>query len=331
MKRILGRSGIEVSALGLGCWAIGNVWSASDGKTAQGWGDLDDRESIRAVRAAIDHGLTLLDTANIYGCGHSELILGEALEGLRKKVILATKFGNDFDEKTGLPTGAGSSPEFIRKSLEGSLRRLKTDYIDLFQFHDWGFPAEEADSVRDTLENLVREGKIRSYGWSTDLLPSVKVFNKGKNCTAAQLQFNIFEGNPDLLSYCEKENLAILCRSPLAMGLLSEKYNSKSLLKGKDIRTTDTEWLVWFKDGKPSEEYLKRRDAVREILMSEGRSLVQGALAWLWGKSENLIPIPGFKNEKQAVENVKAMELGPLKKNQVSEIEEIVGFTPLFN
>lgn len=330
MKRVLGKSGIEVSALGLGCWAIGGTWAAADGKTPQGWGELDDNESINAIRTAIECGINLLDSSNVYGCGHSEEVIGKALVGIRDKVVLATKFGYDFDEETKLPGGAGSSPEFIRKSLEGSLKRLKTDYIDLFQFHDWGFPAAEAEGVIETLETLVKEGKIRAYGWSTDMLDSIKAFNRGEHNTTAQLQFNVFEGNPVLLDYCEKENLAVLCRSPLAMGLLSSKYDRNSKLSGADIRTTNTDWLNWFKDGKPSEEYLKRRDAIQEILQSNGRSLVQGALAWLWGKSDNLIPIPGFKKTSQVIENAKAMEFGPLTKDQVEEVEKLVSFTPLF-
>jgi len=330
LTRNLGKSGIEVSAMGLGCWAIGGVWFAADGSTPLGWGEMDDDRSGRAIQAAIEHGITLFDTADVYGCGHSEYVLGEALEGRRNQVVLATKFGNSFNEKTRIADGVGASPDFIRNALENSLRRLKTDYIDLYQFHDWGYPAEKADEVRSVLEELVREGKIRAYGWSTDLLESVKTFSEGPHCATAQLQFNIFEGNPELLDFCENRNLSVLCRSPLAMGLLSAKYDNQSILSGKDIRNTDTEWLNWFKNGKPSKEYLARREAAREILTSGGRSLVQGALAWLWGRSRSLIPIPGFKNEKQAVENAAAMEFGALKPEQVQEVESLVGFTPLF-
>jgi aryl-alcohol dehydrogenase-like predicted oxidoreductase len=134
-----------------------------------------------------------------------------------------------------------------------------------------------------------------------------------------------------LVKLCESQNLGALCRSPLAMGLLSAKYTAQNTaVTGKDIRTSNEEWLAWFKDGKPSPEFLKRREAVRDILCSGGRSLVQGSLAWLWGKSQVLIPIPGFKNAKQAPENAAAMEFGPLTAAQVAEVERLVDFTVKF-
>ena len=328
MKRILGSSNIEVSALGMGCWAIGNTWVAYDGTSPLGWGETNDDESIRALHAALDHGVTLFDTANVYGCGHSETLLGRAFEGRRNEVVIATKFGHDFDEKTRVASGSGSSPEFIRRALEGSLRRLGTDYIDLYQFHDSEFPEERSDEVRETLERLVAEGSIRTYGWSTDRTAAVKAFGSGAHCAATQIQFNVFGGNTEIVSYAETAGLTVLCRSPLAMGLLSDKYTAESLLNGKDIRTTDTSWLTWFKNGKPGREFIERRDAVREILHSGGRSTVQGALAWLWGKSDVLIPIPGFKTTQQALENVKAMEFGPFTAAEVREVEELIGFRP---
>lgn len=329
MKRQLGKTGIEVSAIGLGCWPIGGTWD--DGKgTPLGYGHTDDRESIRAINAAIDAGINFFDTANVYGGGHSEVVLGQAVKGVRDKVVIASKFSTVIDEEKRIPIGTDNSPAGIVKSCEDSLRRLETDYLDLLLFHDWGYPAEEAGPVRDTLEKLVEQGKIRSYGWSTDLLPSVKAFGKSTAHGATEIAFNVFEGNKELLSYCEKNGLAAMARSPLAMGLLSGKYSKDSRLAGEDIRTTGTEWMSFFKHGKPSAEYLDRLDAIREILSSEGRSLVQGALSWLLAKSDNLIPIPGFKNTKQAVENARVLEMKPMSPDQVEEVEKLVNFTPLF-
>ena len=172
----------------------------------------------------------------------------------------------------------------------------------------------------------MKEGKIRGYGWSTDTSESVKVFGEGTHCLATQIMLNIFGGNTDIVGYAEERDLAVLCRSPLAMGLLSDKYDADTTLRGDDIRATDTEWLAWFKDGKPGPDFLRRRDAAREILRSRGRSTVQGALAWLWGKSTVVIPIPGFKNTAQALENAGAIEKGPLSADQVKEVENLVGF-----
>jgi aryl-alcohol dehydrogenase-like predicted oxidoreductase len=130
MKRYLGHSGIEVSALGMGCWAIGGpLWA---GETPLGWGEVDDEESSRAIYAALDRGVDFFDTANVYGAGHSERVLGRALAGRRSQVVIATKFNALFDETTRQVTGADSSPDGIRKACEESLRRLNTDYIDLY-------------------------------------------------------------------------------------------------------------------------------------------------------------------------------------------------------
>src|SRR5512135_1041469 len=129
--RILGRSGIQVSAMGMGCWAIGGpFW---EGNTPLGWGKVDDHESRRAIDCAVDLGVTFFDTANVYGAGHSERVLGQAFAGRRDKVVIATKFNAVFDEATRQVTGADTSSAGIRKACEDSLRRLQTDYIDLYQ------------------------------------------------------------------------------------------------------------------------------------------------------------------------------------------------------
>ncbi len=210
MKRMLGRSGIEVSALGLGCWAIGGPFWA--GETPLGWGEVDDNESIRAIHAALDLGINFFDTANVYGAGHSERILGRALAGRRSQVVIATKFNAVFDEKTRQVIGADASPEGIRRACEDSLRRLNTDYIDLYQFHDNTYPADQAELVRETLEELVKEGKIRFYGWSTDFPDRAEVFAQGPHCTAIQFQLNVLDDNPAVIAICEKHNLGAIKR-----------------------------------------------------------------------------------------------------------------------
>ena len=137
-----GRSGIKASILGMGCWAIGGpFWS---GETPLGWGEVDDDESIRAIHCALDLGVNFFDTADVYGAGHSERVLGRAFDGCREDVVIATKFSNIFDETTRQVTGASAEPAHIRQACEASLRRLETDYLDLYQFHDNGYPAEKA-------------------------------------------------------------------------------------------------------------------------------------------------------------------------------------------
>lgn len=324
MKRKMGRSGIEVSALGMGCWAIGGPFWA--GETPLGWGEVDDEESIRAIHAALEMGVTLFDTANVYGAGHSERVLARALGARRPQVVIATKFSNVFDEKSRQVLRQDATPEGIRKACEESLRRLNTDYVDLYQFHDNGYPPEQAAPVRDTLEALVKEGKIRAYGWSTDFPERAEVFAQGPKCTSVQLQLNVLDDNPAMIALCEKHNLAALNRGPLAMGLLTNKYTAETKPSVDDVRGVKSpEWMKYFKDGKPSAEWLKKREAVREILTSKGRTVAQGALAWNWGRSEKTLPIPGFRTVTQVKENAQAMQFGPLTKDQMKEIDRILG------
>lgn len=321
--RKLGRSGIEISALGMGCWAIGGpFWEKG---TPLGWGEVDDNESIRAVHRAVELGVNFFDTANVYGAGHSERVLAKAFAGKRKEVVIATKFNAVFDEQTREVTGSDSTPTGIRKACEDSLKRLDTDYIDLYQFHDNGFPADKAEPVRETLEELVKEGKLRAYGWSTDFAPSAEVFAQGKNCTSIQLQLNVLDDNKEVIALCEKYNLAAINRGPLAMGLLSGKYTVNSKPSIDDVRGEKSpEWMKYFKDGKPSPEWMKKREAVQEILKSRGRTLAQGALAWLWARSEQTIPIPGFRTVAQVEENCGAMQFGALTVEQMNEIETLL-------
>jgi aryl-alcohol dehydrogenase-like predicted oxidoreductase len=313
--RKLGRSGIEVSALGMGCWAIGGpFWR---GERPIGWGDVDDAESIRAVECALDLGVNFFDTSSVYGCGHSERILGSIFAGRRQQVVIATKFGNIFDEQTRHVTGASGAPADVRSSCEASLQRLQTDYIDLFQFHIGDYDPIEAEGVVETLERLVDEGKIRWYGWSTDDPVRAAVFAKGAHCAAIQQRLNIFEGSDETLAICEANDLASLNRGPLGMGLLTGKFNADSSLPPNDVRTG------WdFRDGEQA-VHLEKLALLRDVLTSDGRTLAQAALGWLWARSEVTVPIPGFKTVAQVEDNVGALTYGPLSSEQMSEIAAI--------
>jgi aryl-alcohol dehydrogenase-like predicted oxidoreductase len=173
MTRTLGRSGRTVSALGFGCSAIGGPWQ-SDGLPA-GWGEVDDQESAAAIRRAVDLGVSLFDTADVYGCGHSERVLGQALAGVRDQVVVATKFGPVFDEQRRTSRGVDVSPGYIRQACEASLRRLRTDRIDLYQLHPGEVHAATAEPVLATLEQLVAEGKIVHYGTSVEAPEMVRL------------------------------------------------------------------------------------------------------------------------------------------------------------
>jgi aryl-alcohol dehydrogenase-like predicted oxidoreductase len=323
MKRKLGSSNLEVSALGFGCWAIGGpFWSGTE---ALGWGEVDDKESIEALEYGIDMGLNFIDTADVYGAGHSERVISKVLKGKRDSLVLATKFGNVFDEETKQIVDHRADAAYIKAACEASLRRLETDYIDLYQFHLNDYPAEQAGEVLETLEQLVLEGKIRYYAWSTDFADRAEIFAKGKHCTAIQHEQNIFNDNETVLAICEAENLASINRGPLAMGLLTGKYSTQSSLGDKDVRGTNSpDWMRYFKGGKPNEEFTNKLENIREILTSDGRSLTQGALGWLWARSSNTLPIPGFRNVKQVKENAEAMQFGALSDVQMDQIKQLL-------
>ncbi|NLV35661.1 MAG: aldo/keto reductase [Clostridiaceae bacterium] len=321
-QRVLGRSGIKVSPMGLGCWAIGGQFYM-DGKI-DGYGQTDDKESIKAIHAALDLGVNFLDTSDAYGVGHSEAVIGEALEGRRNQAVIATKFGYLGNEATKTLCGYNLEPDYVERACDASLRRLRTDYIDLYQLHVWEVGISELDSVMDTLDRLVEIGKIRTYGWSTDLLSGIKLIAQNDNCSAIQQEFSIIKGDERIIGFCEDNNLASINRSPLAMGLLTGKFGKDTRVSNNDVRGSGYSWAKHiFVDGKPNEDAYRKLEAVRDIFTSEGRTLAQGALAWIWGKSNVTIPIPGFKSVKQVEENIRAMEFGPLTAKQMQELEDL--------
>ncbi len=310
--------------MGIGCWAIGGPAFEKDG-TPIGWGDVKDENSIAGLNAAIDMGITLFDTSNMYGTGHSESLIGQVIKGRRDKVVLSSKFGWVFDPATRTKLGWDVSPSYIRESLEGSLKRLGTDYLDVYFLHVPFVDKDDTAEIRETLEALVAEGKIRTYGWSTDEVEKARVFAPGAHCNVIQYSENIFEDNAEMIALCEEYGLAGFNRAPLAMGMLTGKFKTDTTLKDNDIRGKNApEYMKFFKDGKPAPEFLTRVEAIREILTEGGRTPAQGALGWLWARSGCTIPIPGFKTEKQVADNVKAMEFGALTKRQMEEIDRIL-------
>lgn len=314
--RTLGHSGIEVSALGLGCWAIGGP--TTHGGLTSGWGFVDDAESLRALRRGLDLGINLLDTADCYGTGHSEEVVGEAIQGRRDQVIVATKFGLEHDEATRTIWGGRGDREYVRQCCDNSLRRLRTDYIDLYQFHLGGYDGDAVET-RDALEELVAEGKIRWYGWSTDDPARARLFAEGPHCCAMQQSLSVVYGNRETLAVCEELNLASLNRGPLVKGLLTGKFDRHATFPDNDTR------IRWnLQDGTEAEQ-LAQFEAVRDILTSHGRTPAQGALCWLWSISEKTIPIPGFRTVAQVEENAAAMDCPLLTADEMQQIETLLG------
>jgi aryl-alcohol dehydrogenase-like predicted oxidoreductase len=329
LERALGESGIKVSPMGLGCWAIGGDFSF-EGKP-DGWGQVDDQESIRAIHHALDAGVNFFDTADAYGTGHSETVLGKALNGRRDQAVVSTKFGFTHDSATKEVSGTDTSPAYARRACEASLRRLGTDYIDLYLLHVGAIPVPQAEELAGALDDLCREGLIRSYGWSTWDLDCARLFATRPNCAAIMHTLNIYEDAPDMLDLCREHSVASINISPLAMGVLTGKFTADSRVSTDDVRGAGHEWVPYFDGGKPKHEYLDRLAAIRKILTSDGRTLAQGALAWIWARSEQTIPIPGFKDVNQATENAGALAHGPLTRQQMAQIEELLEREPTEN
>jgi aryl-alcohol dehydrogenase-like predicted oxidoreductase len=330
--RTLGRSGIDVSALGMGCWAIGGPFTF-DGRPA-GWSQVDDDESIRALHRAFELGVTFFDTAANYGAGHSERILGRAFADRRGDVVIATKFGHAVDEANRGVTfydgdeANGDVAARIRDDVSASLRRLGTDYIDVYQLHVWGLSIDRSLDVRDELDALVEAGTIRTYGWSTDRADAVRAFATSPGCGVVQQGLSVLDdSNPELLRLCEELGLASVNRSPLGMGLLTGKFAPTTTFAADDQRNT-AEWHPGFRDGKPTADWLDKLASIRDVLTSDGRTVTQGALGWIWARSPVTVPIPGFKTIAQVEENCGALEHGPLTTAHVDDIDRILGRQP---
>jgi aryl-alcohol dehydrogenase-like predicted oxidoreductase len=316
--RKLGKTDIVVSDFCLGCWAIGGPFWDRGGW--MGYSDVDDAESVRCLKRALDLGVTFFDTADVYGCGHSERLLGQVI-GNRRDVAVSDKFGFTFDENQRAVTGQDANPAAIRRSLEASLLRLRRDVIDLYALQLWDYPLEKAGDVLRTLDALVDEGKVRGYCWLTDDLPRVAFFaENGRHCAGCPQLLNVLEHNPTLLDLCERWDLPALARRPLGMGVLTGKFHADTQFPANDMRHR----FGWnFRTGKQA-AWLGQLAAVRDVLTSGGRTLGQGALGWVWARSPLAMPCPGFKSMAQLEENVGAVRFGPLSADQLRAVESIL-------
>ncbi len=326
--RTLGTGGPEVSAIGLGTWAIGGpFWADGDRARPLGWGEVDDAESVRAIEAALEWGITLFDTAAVYGTGHSERVLGQALRGRREGVSIATKFGVSFDEDARAAHGPDPRACAVAPACEASLGRLGVDVIDLYQLHISDCEPEAALEIRNALDRLVERGLIRAYAWSTDDPERAALFADGGHCAAVQHALHVLADAPEMIDLCERRGLASVNRSPLAMGLLTGKFGPGSTLPSDDVRGRSPAWLTYFTDGRPSPQWLALLAELREVLTANGHTLAQAALAWILARSPNTIPIPGARTAAQARENAAVLELGPLTREQMERVASLLAAT----
>lgn len=310
------------SSLGMGCWPIGGAMYATDG-TSLGYTNTNDKESINTIQAAVANGIELFDTAAAYGAGHSERLLGKALKG-NTDALIVTKIGMAIDEATKQIKGDEIAPETVMPAIDRCLTRLDRDRVDLVLLHVNSLPIEQAALIFNELDKACDAGKIRAYGWSTDFSDNAAAMSNRSNFTAVEHAMNVLTDAPKIQNVVRSNQWHALVRSPLAMGLLSGKYSKGKSMPADDIRSQALQWMQYYSNAKPNPEYMDRFDKVRELLQTGGRTPVQGALAWLWGRSPLNIPIPGARTVEQVEGLAAALALGPLPEQVMQDIESLV-------
>jgi aryl-alcohol dehydrogenase-like predicted oxidoreductase len=315
-------NGRRVPRIGVGCWAIGGPFMM-DGR-ADGWGEVDDAQSTSALHLAYDLGARLFDTADAYGTGHSEEVLGRAFADRRGEVVVATKFGFTHNRATRELTGTDTSVAYMERALAASLGRLGTSHIDLYQLHVGDVPDAAADALAAALEKRAEAGDIGAWGWSTDDTHRVARMLHYPHFRAVQQQLSVFHEVPDLQRLAEENRLVNLNRSPLAMGFLTGKFSANTQLPATDVRAAGHSWVRDFDGGRPTAEALRKLDAIRDLLTTGGRTPAQGALAWILARSPVALPIPGFKTQAQIRDNLGTLDKGPLPPAVMKQIDQLL-------
>lgn len=294
-QRRLGSGGLTVSAIGLGC--MGMTWN---------YGPSGEREDmIRLIRTAVDLGVTFFDTAEIYGPFTNEILVGEALEPVRDRVLIATKFGFDVDPATGERKGLDSRPATIRRVTEAALKRLRTDRIDLLYQHrvDPTVPIEE---VAGTVRELIAEGKVKHFGLSEVGAPTLRRAHAVQPVAAIQNEYSLWARDCDaeVLPACEELGVGFVAWSPLGQGFLTGKVDATMSFPKSDVRS----WFPRF-----SEENRRANqpllDLLGRIAAEKGATPAQIALAWLLGRKPFIVPIPGTRKLARLQENLAAASL----------------------
>jgi aryl-alcohol dehydrogenase-like predicted oxidoreductase len=301
--RRLGKTGWQVSTISMGCWGIGGQW-----------GPVAEAEAIRTIHAALDQGVNLFDTADAYGSGVSEELVGKALRGRRDNVYIATKVGN-FGRRQGAALDY-SSPLHIELCCDASLGRMKIDTIDLYQCHidDLADPA----IFLEAFERLVEVGKIRAYGISTNSLTVAQAFNREGKCAAIQLNYSLLNQGAaaDLLPWCAANDIGTLIRGPIAQGVLAGKFTPETHF--------DDIVRVGWNEGAGRETYLRRLDQIEQIrfLAHPDRTLAQAALQWVLANPAVTCAIPGAKDVAQMTANAAAAD-GALTAEELERLATI--------
>jgi aryl-alcohol dehydrogenase-like predicted oxidoreductase len=306
-QRKLGTEGLAVSALGLGCMGMSQSYGSPD--------ERDERESIATIHRAIELGVTLFDTAEVYGPFTNEELVGRALEGRRDKVVIATKFGWQIDGDRR-STGLDSRPAHIREAVEGSLRRLGTDFIDLLYQHRVD-PAVPIEDVVGAMAELVSEGKVRFLGLSEAGEATIRRAHAVHPITALQSEYSLWERNlePRIIPLLRQLGIGLVPFSPLGRGFLTGTARRAEEYPEDDFRRGDPRY-----QGANFDANMRAASAVHELAAQKGATPGQIALAWLLHKGNDVVPIPGTKRRRYLEENVGAAAIG-LSRDEMAALD----------
>ena len=306
--RRLGQSSLVTSALGLGCMGMSEFY-----------GPRNDRESIATLRRAIDLGVSLLDTADVYGIGHNEVLIGKAIEGRRNEIALATKFGN-VRGPDGAFIGVNGKPEYVRHACEASLRRLRVPTIDLYYQHrvDPAVPIEETVGA---MARLIEEGKVRYLGLSEASATTIRRAHKVYPIAALQTEYSLWTRDPEeeILSTCRELGIGFVAYSPLGRGFLTGTISRSEDLAPDDYRRRSPRF-----QGENLQKNQELAGHIRRLALEKNCQPSQLAVAWVLAQGEEIVPIPGTKRQKYLEENLGALQV----ELTAEDLERINKFAP---
>jgi len=298
---------LEVSAIGLGCMGMSAFY-----------GGRDEGKALDTIAYALEHGVNFLDTADMYGPWTNEQLVGKALKGQRDKVILATKFGNEISDTGEWTHRVNGKPEYIRKAIEGSLKRLGTDYIDLYYQHR----VDPDTPIEDTIQamaDLVKEGKVRYIGMSEAAPETIRRAAAVHPITALQTEYSLWSRDPEaeILQTVRELGIGFVAYSPLGRGFLTGQITSPEDLEEGDFRRNHPRF-----QGENFQKNLDLVDKVKEIAAEKGITAGQLALAWVLAQGNDVVPIPGTKHVEYLKENIAAAEI-TLTDDDLRRLDEV--------